>query len=199
MPTRGTGTILIIDDEDSFRRIYLDMFQTAGYDVLVAENGEIGWNLAQAKKPDLIMLDLVLPGLQGFEVLKYIRSDAGTKDIPVIITTVLGAQVDVRKGLELGATDYMVKGFFSSREILIKIRSILAQANARKGVKSFKLSIKETIADPAELEVYMGLTKLFICPQCQEELLLDIVPDYSMTDSHWFLAHFICPKCQRSF
>jgi DNA-binding response OmpR family regulator len=192
-------TILMIEDDSSFRQIYLDMFKAEGYKVLIAENGEIGLELAKAKKPDLIMLDLVLPGLQGFEVLKRIRSDEETKDISVLISTVLGTSLDIRKGFELGATDYMVKGFFGPREVLLKIRSLLTQARARKGGKSrsYRLSIGERKSDAEELGLYMGLTKSFTCPQCQEPLLLDMIPEFTRTDTQWFLAHFICPKCHK--
>jgi two-component system alkaline phosphatase synthesis response regulator PhoP len=199
MATTGKGKILIIEDDASFRRVYHDMFETAGYQVLVAENGEIGWDLAKAEKPDLVMLDLVLPGLNGFDVLKYIRGDSETKNIPVIITTALGEQDDIRKGIELGANDYLVKGFFTPREVLAKIRAVFTQAEARKGVTSYKLQVKEGRVDAARLQTDVGLTKLFNCPQCHEELQLDLIPDYTRTDSHWFLSHFVCPKCQRSF
>jgi DNA-binding response OmpR family regulator len=199
MATTGKGKILIIEDDASFRRVYHDMFETAGYQVLVAENGELGWDLAKAEKPDLVMLDLVLPGLNGFEVLKYIRGDSETKNIPVIITTALGEQDDIRKGIELGANDYLVKGFFTPREVLAKIRAVFTQAEARKGVTSYKLQVKEGRVDAARLQTDVGLTKLFNCPQCHEELQLDLIPDYTRTDSHWFLSHFVCPKCQRSF
>jgi DNA-binding response OmpR family regulator len=199
MANASKGKILIVEDDASFRRVYHDMLETAGYQVLVADNGEMGWDLAKSEKPSLIILDLVLPGLHGFEVLKNIRGDSETKDIPVLITTALGEQADIKKGLELGATDYMVKGFFTPREILGKIRSVFTQADMRKGVVSYKLSVKEGRADAAQLQTYMGLTQLFTCPQCNEELLLNLISDYTRTDSHWFLSHFVCPKCQRSF
>ena len=199
MATTGKGKILIIEDDASFRRVYHDMFETAGYQVRVAENGELGWDLAKAEKPDLVMLDLVLPGLNGFEVLKYIRGDSETKNIPVIITTALGEQDDIQKGIELGANDYLVKGFFTPREVLAKIRAVFTQAEARKGVTSYKLQVKEGRVDAARLQTDIGLTKLFNCPQCHGELQLDLIPDYTRTDSHWFLSHFVCPKCQRSF
>jgi DNA-binding response OmpR family regulator len=199
MANASKGKILIIEDDASFRRVYHDMLETAGYNVLIADNGEMGWDLAKSEKPSLIILDLVLPGLHGFEVLKNIRGDSETKDIPVLITTALGEQADIKKGLELGATDYMVKGFFTPREILAKIRSVFTQSDMRKGVVSYKLSVKEGRADAVQMQTYMGLTKLFSCPQCNEELLLNLIPDYTRTDSHWFLSHFVCPKCQRSF
>jgi len=115
------GTILLVEDKAGFRRIYHDILVNDGYEALEAEDGEAGWELAKEKKPDLILLDLVLPKLNGFEVLKRIRAHKQTKEIPVIILSVLGEQKDIQKGLELGANDYTVKGLYSSREILRKI------------------------------------------------------------------------------
>ena len=115
------GTILLVEDKAGFRRIYHDILVNDGYEALEAEDGEAGWELAKTKKPDLILLDLVLPKLNGFEVLKRIRAHKQTKEIPVIILSVLGEQKDIQKGLELGANDYTVKGLYSSREILRKI------------------------------------------------------------------------------
>jgi DNA-binding response OmpR family regulator len=199
MTTNDIGTILIIEDDASFRRTYQDMFNAAGYTVIIADNGEMGWDLAKSTKPDLIMLDLFLPRLHGFEILKYIRSDVETKDIPVIITTSMGEKENIKKGLELGATDYMVKGFFTPREILAKIRSVFVQAKERKGFASYKVSLNESKRDADKLIIDLGFKRSLVCPDCQEELYLNLVTDNTKTDSHWFLAHFVCPKCQRSF
>ncbi|HET9870014.1 MAG TPA: response regulator, partial [bacterium] len=94
------GTILIVEDQQGFRRIYRDVLENDGYQVLEAEDGEAGWEAARDKKPSLILLDLGLPKIDGFEVLKRIRADEGTKAIPVIIFSVLGEQKDVNRGLE---------------------------------------------------------------------------------------------------
>ena len=199
MGTALKGKILIIEDDASFRRVYQDMCKVEGYDVSVAEDGEIGWRMVKTEKPGLILLDLILPKMHGFEVLKNIRGDSETRDIPVLIMTALGEQDDIRKGLELGANDYLIKGFFSPREVIRKIHATLSQVDIKKGIKSYKLAVKEGREDTAQLEADLGLTKLLICPQCNEELLLELIPDYSRTDSHWFLSHLMCPKCKRSF
>ena len=200
MAITGKGKILIIEDDASFRRVYHDMCKVEGYNVSVADNGEMGWQMVKTEKPDLILLDLVMPRMHGFEVLKNIRGDSETKDIPVVIMTALGEQEDIRTGLEMGANDYLIKGFFTPREVLSKVHAILSQANIKKGIiKPYKLAVKEGRADAAQLQTYMGLTKLFTCPQCQEDLLLDLIPDYTRADSHWFFSHFVCPKCQRAF
>ncbi len=122
MSSTQKGTILLVEDEAGFRRVFQDALTYDGYNVLVAGDGESGWQLAKSEKPDLILLDLVLPKLHGFEVLRNVRADATTKDTPVIVVTVLGEEKDIRKGLELGANDYIVKGSYSPSEILMKIR-----------------------------------------------------------------------------
>lgn len=193
------GTILIIEDEPLFRRVYQDVLTNNSYKVLVAEDGESGWRLAKSEKPSLTLLDLNLPKLHGLEVLRNIRADVTTKDIPVIFLTVLGEQEDIRKGLDLGADDYLVKGFYSPREILTKISTLLAVADIKKSISSYKLSVKEGRADAAKLQQDIGLTKLFHCPHCKQEMSLELIPDYTRTDGHWFVSHFVCLNCKRSF
>ena len=112
MSTTSKGTILIIEDEEVFSRVYQDLLKNDGYDTLAAEDGESGWQLTYSKKPDLVLLDLNLPKLHGLEVLKNIRGDLTTKNIPVVVLTVFGEPEDIQKGLDLGADDHMVKGFY---------------------------------------------------------------------------------------
>lgn len=196
---QNKGTILLIEDEESFRRIYGDIIKHDGYEILEAEDGERGWELVKKKKPNLILLDLILPKLHGLEVLKKIRSDEETKAIPVLILSVQGEQTDIQKGLELGANDYTVKGFYSPREILSKIHSLLTKENIKKNIQSYKVEVKEGRRDIAKLEQDIGLTKLLQCPHCNIEMVLDLIPDYTRTDGHWFSTHFVCPECKRSF
>jgi len=193
------GTIVIIEDESLFRLVYQDVLANNGYKVLVAEDGESGWRLVKSEKPSLTLLDLNLPKLHGLEVLRRIRFDETTKDIPVIILTVWGEQEDIRKGLDIGADDYLVKGFYSPREICTKIDTVLAVADITISAGSYKLSVKEGRADAAKLQQDIGLTKLFHCPHCKQEMSLELIPDDTRTDGHWFLSHFVCLNCKRSF
>ena len=192
-------TILVIEDEPVFRLAYQDVISNNGYKVIVAEDGESGWRLAKSEKPSLTLLDLNLPRLHGLEVLRYIRADETTKDIPVIVLTVLGEQEDIRKGLDLGADDYLVKGFYSPREILTKIETLLAVADIKKSTSSYKLIVNEGKADAAKLQQDIGLTRLFHCPHCKQEMSLELISDYTRTDGHWFFSHFVCLNCRRSF
>jgi len=197
--TQSKGTILLIEDEESFRSIYGDVIKHDGYEILEAEDGERGWNLVKEKKPDLVILDLILPKLHGLEVLKKIRSNEETKTIPVLILSVQGEQMDIQKGLELGANDYTVKGFYSPREILGKVHSLLAREDIKKNIQTYKIEVKEGRGDMAKLEQDIGLTKLLQCPHCNTEMALELIPDYTRIDGHWFSTHFVCPECKRSF
>lgn len=192
-------TILVVEDELAFRRVYVDLLKSEGYNVLVAEDGEKGWELAYKELPDLIVLDLALPKLHGFDVLKNMRSSGVTKSIPVLVMTVLGEQEDIRKGFELGANDYLVKGYYTPVEMLNKVRLMLSASDIRKGIGSYKVAVKERKLDAAKLEHDIGLTDLFSCPSCGGELALELIPDYTRTQGHWFSAHFLCPACDRLF
>jgi DNA-binding response OmpR family regulator len=124
------GTILIVEDQKGFRRIYKDFFEGQGYEVLTAEDGEIGWNLIQEKKPQLILLDLGLPKLNGFEVLHKVRGNAATEHIRVIIFSVVGEEKEIDKAMAMGANDYTIKGFNTPRQVLEKIEAILSKGDA---------------------------------------------------------------------
>lgn len=203
MSTNGNevnkGTILVIEDETVFKMVYEDALTDYGYKALMADDAESGLQMARVEKPDLILLDLKLPRVGGFEALKNIRSDDELKEIPVIILTILGQWEDIRKGLHLGANDYLLKGFYSPSEVIRKIDTILEQAEIRKAVRPCRVLVKEDKVDATKLAHGIGLTGPFNCPNCSEELVMELVPDYTRTDEHWFAAHFICPKCQRSY
>ena len=193
------GTILVIEDETVFKMVYEDALTDYGYKVLMAEDAESGLQMAKTEKPDLILLDLKLPRIHGLEVLKNIRCDDEIKDIPVIILTILGQWEDIRKGLHLGANDYLLKGFYSPSEVMTKIDTILEQAEIRKAISPCRVLVKEEKVDATKLAHGIGLTGPFNCPDCSEELVMELMPDYTRIDGHWFIAHFVCPKCQRSF
>lgn len=193
------GTILIIEDEPGFRRIYKDFLESEQYKVLEAADGEKGLVLAQSEKPDLILLDIVVPSLSGFDILRRIRSDQSIKNTPIIIFSVLGEKDTIKKGLELGADDFAVKGFYSPGEMLSKIQALLNKADSKKHIISYLLSVNEERADAEKLQQDMRMIKLFRCPHCESQIYLELIPDQSRKDGHWFTAHFVCHECKRTF
>jgi DNA-binding response OmpR family regulator len=116
--------ILIIEDESALQKTLGEVLSQQGYEVLSALNGEIGLKLAQSKKPDLILLDLILPKIHGFDVLKKIKDNPETREIPVIVLTNLESIEDIKKAMELGATTYLVKANYSLEELTIKINQV---------------------------------------------------------------------------
>jgi DNA-binding response OmpR family regulator len=199
----GKGKILLIEDDAGFRSIYTDVLTADGYTVATAEDGEQGLSMVRTEKPDVVLLDLVLPKLPGFEVLKSIRADAGTKDTIVLIMSVMGEQRHIQKAMELGANEYTVKGFYSPREVLGKIATLLNKAADKEPVKEqvkiYNLFVKESRGDAGKLQNDTGSIRFFLCTVCREEMQLVLTPDYSRSDAHWFSAHFACPKCGKKF
>jgi DNA-binding response OmpR family regulator len=193
------GTILIIEDEPGFRRIYRDFLESEGFTVIDAADGEKGMYLIKTQKPDLVLLDLVVPNLNGFEILRKIREDAEIKSIPVIIFSVLGEKDTIKKGLEMGADDYAVKGFYSPAEMMGKINALLERSDEKRFKASYLLAISDGRGDSARFQQDLHLTKLFHCPHCDSMLMLELTRDTARTDGHWFTAHLVCSECKRAF
>src|SRR5688500_3549219 len=118
---KDKGSILLIDDAPDFRRIYRHFLSREGYKIQEAEDGDKAWQVLRSHKPDLILLDLVLPKTSGFDVLRQIRADPTTKEIPVVILSGLGNEENIKRGIALGATYHSVKGVESIRDVLRKI------------------------------------------------------------------------------
>jgi DNA-binding response OmpR family regulator len=117
--------ILIVEDDRFLRELIARKLRNEGYEVLEAVDGEEGLKRIKEEKPDLILLDLILPGIDGFEVLAKAKEDPDTTQIPVIILSNLGQREEVEKGLKLGAIDYLIKAHFTPGEIIEKIKNIL--------------------------------------------------------------------------
>lgn len=117
--------ILFIEDEAALQKTFGDLLKKEGYEMFSALDGKEGLKLAKELKPDLILLDLVLPKVHGFDVLKQLKEDKETKDIPVIILTHLEEISEVNKALELGATTYLVKAQYTLEELTEKIKNAL--------------------------------------------------------------------------
>ena len=117
--------ILVVEDDQMICSMYKTKFAADGLAVLAANDGPEGLELAKKEKPDLIMLDIILPQLDGFSVLEELKKDCQTKNIPVIMLTNLGTEEDKKKGEKLGATDYLVKARLTPAEISKKIKEYL--------------------------------------------------------------------------
>jgi len=117
--------ILIIEDDGFLASIYAQKLELEGFEVAFATNGEDGLKLAQKDKPDLILLDLLMPQMDGFEVLEKVKADSATKDIKVLVLSNLGQKEDVDRCMKLGAVGYMIKAHSLPEETVKRIKEIL--------------------------------------------------------------------------
>ena len=117
--------VLLVEDDEFLANIYKTKFEMEKFKVTVAVNGEEGLDMAKKKKPDIILLDILMPKIDGFMVLEALKKDSEVKDIPVILLTNLGQKDDVERGLELGAADYLIKAHSKPSETVDKVRKIL--------------------------------------------------------------------------
>ncbi len=118
-------TILLVEDEDDLREIYKTKLRLEGYRVITAASGVEAIDLVMHQKPDLILLDVILPQKDGFTVLKELKSNTKTKDIPVIIFSNLGQDWEIKRGEELGAVKFLTKANFTPKEVVKVVEEIL--------------------------------------------------------------------------
>lgn len=122
-PSRNSKPlILLVEDEQFLCRLLMKKLEISGFTVRQAFDGESGLQSVEQEKPDLILLDLLLPGIDGFEVLRRLKADERFKDIPIIVLSNLGEHVDIEKAKQIGAVEYLVKAQYAPDEILRKVQ-----------------------------------------------------------------------------
>ncbi len=125
MKNNNKKKILVVEDEATLQKALNDVLSQEGYNVLSAIDGMRGLEMITQEKPDLILLDIILPKMDGFEILKKIKEDKDTAEIPVIILTNLSDLENIQKALDLGATTYLVKADFHLEDVLKKVKEAL--------------------------------------------------------------------------
>lgn len=149
--------ILVIEDERASRKLLLKLLQVEGFETIEAENGSIGLQLAKTQCPDLILCDIMMPEMDGYEVLSRLQQEPATAMIPVICLTAQNERADLRRGMELGANDYLTKPF-TTAELLSAIATQLAKLEMRQ--KQQQEVLQQAIAKFNNLVYYDSLTNL---------------------------------------
>lgn len=124
MPNEKTK-ILLVEDDLFLTGMYAAKFEIENFKVITADEGEKAVRLALKETPDIILLDILLPNMNGFDVLSKLKSDKSTKNIPVILLTNLSQKDEIEKGLRMGAEDYLIKAHFMPSEVVDKIKKVL--------------------------------------------------------------------------
>jgi len=119
--------VLVIEDEEILAKILQDKFRNENFEVAVASDGAAAFPLAKNFSPDIIVLDLILPKKDGFEVLKELQADPDLKKVPVVILSNLGQEEEIKRGLALGATDYLVKAQNPIKAVVEKVKNYISK------------------------------------------------------------------------
>lgn len=141
------SNILVVDDDRSIVKVVRSYLEQAGFTVRVAYDGESALHQLRSEKPDLLVLDLMLPDRDGWEITRIIRSDANLGAMPIIMLTARVEDTDKIVGLELGADDYITKPF-NTREIVARVRALLRRASFSQNTPSQQLRIGRLVVDP---------------------------------------------------
>jgi two-component system, OmpR family, alkaline phosphatase synthesis response regulator PhoP len=148
-------TVLVVDDEEDILELVKYNLTREGYQVLCAATGEDAIARAKRKLPDLILLDLMLPGIDGLEVCKLLKNDSKTEHIPIIMLTAKTEETDIVSGLEVGADDYITKPF-SPKVLTARVRTMLRRKTKTVSDTTQTIKIHELLIDPKRREVLVG-------------------------------------------
>ena len=144
--------IVVIEDEPDIVEVISYNLKREGYNVLAVDRGDESINLIRNQSPSLIILDLMLPGMDGLSVCRQLKSDPIVKDIPVIIVSAKGEESDIVIGLEMGADDYLTKPF-SPRELLARVKAVSRRGQVKESHSKERIVIQNLMIDVARHEV----------------------------------------------
>jgi two-component system phosphate regulon response regulator PhoB len=196
-------TILVIEDEQDLAELVAFNLENEGYLPIIALDGTSGLKQAQSTVPDLLLLDLMLPGISGIDICKVLKGDEKTAAIPIIMLTAKGEEIDRVVGFEVGADDYMVKPY-NMRELLLRVRAILRRAGSREStskiIKVASISIdtdrhivavddNEVVLTTTEFKLLQSLAERLGRMQSRDRLLKDVWGINHMGDTRTVDTH----------
>lgn len=152
-------TVLVVEDNPDILEILKYNLTKEGYSTIQAEDGKMACSLASEKLPSLILLDLMLPIIDGLQVCRFLKRNADTKNIPVIIVSAKDEESDIVSGLELGAEDYLTKPF-SPKELMARIKAVLRRAEAGRENENTEVKYKDLVMNFGEHEASIKNKKL---------------------------------------
>jgi two-component system phosphate regulon response regulator PhoB/two-component system alkaline phosphatase synthesis response regulator PhoP len=187
--------VLLVEDSKAVQQMYRNKLSLEQFQVMTADNGMEAIKLLSKEKPDIILLDLMMPIMDGYKVLQVIKTDAKLAKIPVLVFSAKGQPEEVEKSLNLGASGYIVKATTKPNEVVEKIKTVLEQQPIESELKHYSIEIREDAYDVKKLADNFNLNNLR-CTSCQAPMLLDLIPDFSH-DTPWFSGKFFCPRCNK--
>ena len=186
--------ILLVEDSKVIQQMYRNKLIFEQFNVLTADNGMEAIKILSQEKPDLILLDLMMPIMDGYKVLQVVKTDPKLSSIPVLVFSAKGQSEEVEKALNLGASGYIVKATTKPNEVIEQIRKVLSQKPKVQELTHYVVEIRENSYDAKKLASDFDLNDLR-CLKCNAPLLLELIPDFSH-ETPWFTGKFFCPRCQ---
>jgi PleD family two-component response regulator len=199
---RRSGNILVVDDTKENLRVLVDALGREGYTVRPALNGEIALEAARKEPPDLILLDIIMPGMDGYQVCHALKADARLKDVPVIFISALNEVEDKVKGFKTGGVDYISKPF-QAEELLARVETHLMLRNLQKELEEKNSDLQQLNRELSvaleEIKTLRGI--LPICSHCKkirdDTESWQQLEEYISTHSEAKFSHGICPDCAK--
>jgi len=193
------GSILIVDDNPTNLGLLSDCFGNFGFEILVAEDGESAIERAEYAQPDVILLDVLMPGIDGFETCCRLKANASTRDIPVIFMTALSETVDKVRGFQLGAVDYISKPV-QHEEVIARVTAHLTIRNLTKTLQAQNARLQKEISDRKQaqeqlLKLQVELQQALV----QEKELSELKSRIISTISHGEHPNFAKIKAEQLF
>ncbi|HKI48451.1 MAG TPA: response regulator [Desulfobacteria bacterium] len=196
------GNILVVDDIKENLRILADALGGEGYKVRPALSGRIALEAARKEVPDLILLDILMPGMDGYEVCETLKADQALKDVPVIFISALNEVGDKMKGFSAGGVDYISKPF-QTEEVLARVKTHLTLRNLQKDVEGKNTQLQELNRDLQraldEIKTLRGIIP--ICSNCKkirdDDDSWQRIEKYIGDHSEAVFTHSICPDCAK--
>lgn len=185
--------VLLVEDSKAIQQMYRNKLTIEQFQVITADDGMQAIKLLAQEKPDLVLLDLMMPVMDGFKVLQVIKTDPRLSNIPVLVFSAKGQPDEVEKALNLGAAGFIVKSTTKPNEVVEKIRTALSLRPKEQQFIRYSLEIREDAYDAKKLSEDFKLNN-FRCTSCNAPMLLNLMPDFSH-DTPWFTGKFFCPGC----
>lgn len=182
--------ILIAIKNAFVRETYSEVFKEKDFKVFSAQNGKEALDLVKKEKPDIILADVGLPEIGGFELLETLKKDPTTQKIPVIIFAQIGKKLNRTKAMELEAKDFITSAECTPLEVIRRVKIALGEQ------RSYRISMLKHMHDGKELITDLGHSYDFKCPECGSDLLLYLIRDLSKGEKHFILS-VVCPECNK--
>jgi len=180
--------ILIAIGDEFTRSVYASVFQAEKFEVLEAKDGKEALNLAKNESPDIILANVFLPEMGGFDLIGALRQTAETQRIPIMIFSQVEREKDKHRALDLGIKDFIVGVLTSPQEVVLRARMHLGEQ------KIYQISVPKDSKSAKELVQDLGYDSELVCPRCGSELRLSLIRDLTK-GKNYFKVSFFCPKC----